>query len=157
MSPSASPFPALGEFGPGRVPGPHLSPTPFVGSRPELSGGFLPGWNLSRRKCRPERIVWFVLADLLADWGYENDRLDVSDVLARLRIMCIGQVFRLPIRAGTAWLARVVGALSAHLTPSRTTPKFRYTQMHRFRRPVRVVQTVQPALIGDSEQDLEST
>lgn len=71
---------------PGRIP----ASIPLGGSRPEPSEVFFRGWHLSRRRCRPERLVTFVLAELFAHWGYENDSGVVSDIMAALRSVRTG-------------------------------------------------------------------
>ncbi len=71
---------------PGRIP----ASIPLGGSRPEPSEVFFRGWHLSRRHCRPERLVKFVLAELIAHWGYENDPEVVSDIMAALRSIRTG-------------------------------------------------------------------
>jgi hypothetical protein len=65
---------------PGRVPG----AVPFGGLRPEPSDPRSWGRNLTRRNCRPQRLVESVLADLFAVWGYENDKAVVSEIMAVL-------------------------------------------------------------------------
>jgi hypothetical protein len=71
---------------PGRIPARIL----VAGPRPEPSTAWICGRNLARQRCRPERLVESVLAELLAHWGYENEPVVVAEVLSALQRRCAG-------------------------------------------------------------------
>jgi hypothetical protein len=77
---------------PGRIPG----RVPFVGVRPEPSTAWVWGRNVARTRCRPERLVESVLAELLEHWGYENDPVVVAEVLSALHRRCAGSLVGQP-------------------------------------------------------------
>ena len=66
---------------------------PVASLRPEPSRAWICGRDLARQRCRPERLVESVLAELLAHWGYENDPVVVAEVLAALQRRCVGALF----------------------------------------------------------------